>query len=150
LIPAVYKAVETLVVADTTPVVGLVALLTGGYWAIETSANGSNGVPPYVVGSVQADVELDSFGGNGSTGYFTFNVYVPKYDSNNNAVSFGAATEAILSRLMTVFHNQNTTATFNGVTWRVFFKRSSGIAVPEKQFAWHHAETYMVTCFPST
>lgn len=133
--------------ADTTPVVGLVALLTGGYF---TQLAPTTAVPSFMVGSVQADGESDSFGGNGSIGYFAFNIYTPKTSAGGAALGIGTLDEPIISRLMTVYHNKQTTATFNGLTWNVFFKRSSGIGIPESDFAWHHAETYMVTCFPST
>lgn len=83
-------------------------------------------------------------------GYFAFNIYTPKVDSLGNAISIGPVADSIIARLRTVFHNQSTTVTFNSITWRVFFKASSGIAIPEDDFAWHHAEVYQVTCFPST
>jgi len=126
---------------------GLVPLLTGGYFA-PTAPSGT--APPYMTGHVQADGESDSFGGNGSIGYFAFGIYTPKTDSSGNAIGFGTDSEPIIARLMTVFHNQSTTVTFGGLTWNVFFKRSSGIEIPEADFAWHHAETYLVTCFPAS
>ena len=134
--------------ADTTPTVGLVALLTGGYYTQEGPTTAA--VPPYMIGSVQASAEMDSFGGDGSTGYFAFNIYTPKVSGAGAAISIGPTSDTIIARLRTVFHNQSTTVTFAGVTWRVSFKASSGIAIPESDFAWHHAEVYQVTCFPST
>lgn len=148
MIPALYKAAQALYAADTTPTTGLVALLTGGYYTQEGPT--TSATPPYVIGSVQASAEMDTFGSDGSMGYFAFNIYTPKVDSLGNAISIGPVADSIIARLRTVFHNQSTTVTFNSITWRVFFKASSGIAIPEDDFAWHHAEVYQVTCFPST
>lgn len=147
MIPAVYKAAQSMYAADTTPTVGLVALLNGGYF---TQLAPATATPSFMVGSVQADGESDSFGGNGSIGYFAFNIYTPKTDASGNALSIGTRDEPIISRLMTVYHNKSTTATFNGLTWNVSFKRSSGIGIPESDYVWHHAEVYQVTCFPTT
>lgn len=132
--------------ADTTPTIGLVALLTGGYFTIEAP---TIKVPPYAVGHAQASGEDDSFGSNGSVGYFAFNIYTPKTDSSGAALGVGTLDEPIIARLRTVFHNKSTQVTFAGITWNVFFKASSGIGVPEGDFAWHHAETYQVTCLPA-
>lgn len=145
MIPLVYKAVESMYAADNGAG-GLTTLLTGGYF-IQIAP--STTTPPFMVGSVQADGETDSFGGNGSQGFFAFNVYTPRNSSTGAALGL-ASTETIISRLMTVYHNKSTTATFNGLTWTISFKRSSGIGVPESDFAWHHAEVYQVTCFPTT
>ena len=146
MIPLVYKAARSMYAADSG-VGGLTTLLTGGYF---TQLAPTTAVPPFMVGSIQADGERDSFGGNGSVGFFAFNIYTPKTAAGGAALSIGTQDEPIISRLMTVFHNKSTTATFNGLTWTVSFKRSSGIGVPESDFAWHHAEVYQVTCFPTT
>lgn len=147
MIPLVYKAARSMFAADSGAG-GLTTLLTGGYF---TQLAPTTAVPPFMVGSVQADGETDSFGGNGSVGFFAFNIYTPKTNTSTGAAySIGTQDEPIISRLMTVYHNKSTTATFNGLTWTVSFKRSSGIGIPESDFAWHHAEVYQVTCFPTT
>lgn len=126
---------------------GLVGLLTGGYYTVLAPTPAA---PPFVVGSVQSNAETDSFGGDGTSGTFAFNIYTPRDDGAGAAIGIGVGEEPIIARLRTVFHNKSTTVTFAGLTWNVFFKASSSIGIPEEDYAWHHVEVYRVTCFPTT
>ncbi len=145
MIPAVYKAVQSLFAADTGTG-HLVDLLTNGYYVGVAPVTA---VPPFMVGNVQSSGEDDAFGSDGSTGLFAFNVYTPRVDSSGNAVSIGPNADAIIARLRTVYHKQQVTVDFNGINWIVTFQASSGIMVPEAAFAFHHAEVYRFTCYPA-
>lgn len=146
MIPALYKAAQSLYAADTGAG-SLVTMLTGGYY---TAIGPVTTTPPYMIGSVQASVEEDAFGSDGSLGYFAFNIYTVSTSTNNGRVSVGPVADLVIARLRTVFHKKQTTVSFAGLNWVVSYQASSGLFVPESQFAHHHIEIYRTTCMPVT
>lgn len=97
---------------------------------------------PYVVLGIQADTEDDTLGADASTADISFGVYVGK-------TTAGATSSAYLKRLTTVFHNQTTTVTENGVSMRVYFFRTGGGFTLNDDNCQHFVEQYTARVQPA-